>query len=272
MTRAASALEVINAGWSTSVQDLGRPGHAAVGLGAAGTVDPVGMARLNQAVGNRPDAPIIETGGGLALRAHTPVMCIATGWMAPIAFGVGETISIPVSSTRRWSQVAITGGIDGPSILGSLSADTAARIVPVEMIEGSAVGLGDAVEAAPIDVTADVRATGVVRVWPGPRGDYLVEDALTSLCREPFILGEASRVGVRLTGRRLARADAQELPSEGLVPGAIQVPHDGMPIVMGPDHPVTGGYPVVGVVDPRDLWLVWCGAMGAQVRFVPRVD
>lgn len=269
MNRIRRALEVVSAGWSTSVQDLGRPGHAAVGLGGAGTVDPVGMARLNHAVGNRPDAPIIETGGGLVLRAHTSVICIATGWMAPIALSVGQTVTIPASSSRRWSQIAVAGGIDGAAVLGSLAADTTALIEPVRMSDGAIIGLGDAVNGAPADVTADTRPTDAVRVWPGPRGDYLIDDALTALCREPFTLGEASRVGVRLTGRGLMRADSRELPSEGLVPGAIQVPHDGMPIVMGPDHPVTGGYPVVGVVDPRDLWLVWCGAMGAPVRFVP---
>lgn len=269
MSPPARALEVVQAGWSTSVQDLGRFGLSHLGLGAAGTVDPVGMARLNHAVGNAPEAAIIESGGGLVLRAVRPVTLIASPWSAPVSFSTGETIEISPATDRRWTQIAVAGGVLGTPILGSLAADSMAKIEPVRIMEGTSIDVGSTVLHSPVDLTADTRSTSVVRLWPGPRGDFLRGDAMTQLCSAAFTIGEGSRVGVRLSGRSLERADRGELPSEGMIAGAIQVPHDGSPIVMGPDHPVTGGYPVVAVVDPNDLWVILTAQAGTTIRFRP---
>ena len=84
-----------------------------------------------------------------------------------------------------------------------------------------------------------------------------------------FEVTSTSRVGVRLTGPSLLRIDGRELPSEGLVEGAIQVPPDGQPIIMLADHPTTGGYPVIAVIDSADLRHAAQAAPGTTLRFAP---
>jgi allophanate hydrolase subunit 2 len=114
----------------------------------------------------------------------------------------------------------------------------------------------------------------VLRVVLGPRDDWLVPTALAALTARPWVLtAEADRVGVRLSGPRLDRVDpARELPSEGVVRGAVQVPHSGQPLVFLADHPTTGGYPVVAVVVDGDTDVLAQLRPGERVRFrrVPR--
>ncbi|MEZ5250952.1 MAG: hypothetical protein R2713_17590 [Ilumatobacteraceae bacterium] len=106
-----------------------------------------------------------------------------------------------------------------------------------------------------------------VRVWPG-RDSTGSLGGLGRAGGGPWTVSVTSdRVGVRLDGPSLVRVRHGELPSEGMVEGAIQVPPDGRPIVMLADHPATGGYPVVAVVDPADLWLVAQRPPGSEVRF-----
>jgi len=110
---------------------------------------------------------------------------------------------------------------------------------------------------------------GPLRVVRGPRADWFTKDALDRLCSAPYRVGtDSNRVGLRLEGAAPRRARDDELPSEGMVLGAVQVPPDGQPVVFLADHPPTGGYPVLAVVDPRDLW--WCGQVrpGEELRFV----
>ncbi len=105
-------------------------------------------------------------------------------------------------------------------------------------------------------------------MWPGPRRDWFAPDALDQLTGSPYIVSpDVSRVGVRLDGPPLARRVTTELPSEGLVTGAIQVPADGRPVVMLADHPTTGGYPVLAVVDPDDLPIIVQARPGTALRF-----
>jgi allophanate hydrolase subunit 2 len=108
-----------------------------------------------------------------------------------------------------------------------------------------------------------------VRVVAGPRADWFASDALDRLCAASYVVGaDSNRVGLRLEGESPVRVRDDELPSEGMVLGAVQVPPGGQPVVFLADHPPTGGYPVVAVVDPRDLWL--CGQLrpGERLRFV----
>jgi biotin-dependent carboxylase-like uncharacterized protein len=167
--------------------------------------------------------------------------------------------------------VAVRGGIDVPRVLGSRSSDTLGRIGPPRLRPGDVLPVGPdprtpvPTAVAPVPM---IETTPRVRVWPGPRADWFV-DALAALVATPWtVRHDSDRVGVRLDGPPLARAHDRELPSEGLVTGAVQVPHDGRPIVMLADHPVTGGYPVVAVVDPADVPLVAQARPGVTVRFV----
>jgi allophanate hydrolase subunit 2 len=110
---------------------------------------------------------------------------------------------------------------------------------------------------------------GPVGVWPGPRLDWFAPDALDRLVTGPWTMsGDVSRVGARLAGGPpLLHTRDDQLPSEGLLAGAIQVPPDGRPVVMLADHPTTGGYPVLAVVDPAVLHVVAQTRPGAAIRF-----
>jgi allophanate hydrolase subunit 2 len=104
-------------------------------------------------------------------------------------------------------------------------------------------------------------------VWPGPRHDWFEGSSSTLLTTDAWTIDNASRVGLRLAGAAVRRVLDDELVSEGLVAGAIQVPPDGQPVVMLADHPTTGGYPVIAVVDPDDLAALAQRRVGSVVRF-----
>ena len=107
-----------------------------------------------------------------------------------------------------------------------------------------------------------------IRVVPGPRDDWFADDALDVLCGSPYVVeADSNRIGLRLDGPSLVRRREGELASEGMVLGAVQVPPSGRPVVFLADHPPTGGYPVVGVVHPDDLWQCAQLRPGEQVRF-----
>ena len=135
---------------------------------------------------------------------------------------------------------------------------------PNEVVVGADPGTPATSQAASRAVAGDV-----VRVWPGPRLGWFEPGAWERLMVAPWDVVSTSRVGARLMGEPVRRAVHGELPSEGLVEGALQVPPDGQPIIMLADHPVTGGYPVVAVVDPRDLHVVAQAAAGTTLRLRP---
>ena len=109
----------------------------------------------------------------------------------------------------------------------------------------------------------DQRGAGAAR----STADWFGEDAVHHLTAAEWTVTAASRVGVRLGGPQLSRTTQAELPSEGLVIGAVQVPPDGQPVVMLADHPTTGGYPVIAVVDEDDVGRLAQRPAGSTVRF-----
>jgi allophanate hydrolase subunit 2 len=120
---------------------------------------------------------------------------------------------------------------------------------------GDGLPLGRPTGSPPGADTPRPPAPGPIRLTPGPRSDRIDGDALDLLCRTSYVVSpESDRVGLRLVGDPLPFARTDELPSEGIVLGAVQVPPDGRPVVFLADHPTTGGYPVVAVVDADDLW------------------
>jgi biotin-dependent carboxylase-like uncharacterized protein len=155
------------------------------------------------------------------------------------------------------TYLAVRGGVDVPPVLGSRSTDTLSGLGPAPLAPGDRLPVGDLRGAEPFVDVAPVRAPSsepVLRVLPGPRRDWLDPAAWTELTTRPWtVTANSNRVGLRLDGPRLARARDGELPSEGLVPGALQVPPDGAPVLFLADHPVTGGYPVLAVVVTADL-------------------
>jgi biotin-dependent carboxylase-like uncharacterized protein len=280
-------LTVLAPGPRATVQDRGRPGWAAIGVPRSGAADRAAHDLANRLVGNRPGAATVEvTAGGLRVRAERTVLVAVTGAPAPIdvagrpapanapftvAAGAVLTLGLPPRGLR--SYLAVRGGVDVPEVLGSRSTDSLSGLGPAALAAGDRLPVGRLAGAEPVvDVAAvpPVPERPVLRVLPGPRRDWLAPAAWTALTTQEWqVSADSDRIGLRLTGPRLERARTDELPSEGLVAGAVQAPPDGGPVLFLADHPVTGGYPVLAVVVTADLGLAAQLRPGDRLRFRP---
>ncbi len=280
------ALEVLRTGPLTTVQDAGRPGRAALGVSPSGAVDREAYGLANRLVGNREGAAVLElTLGALELRARGRLTIAVTGAMAPVtvagqavdthvALDVpdGATVTFGPPRTGLRSYVAARGGVATEPVLGSRSTDVLAGlgrpledgdVLPVGTTTGGPV---PAVDVAPVRALPEGDLE--LRVLVGPRDDWFTDEALRLLREEPFaVASDSNRVGMRLDGPTLDRSRADELPSEGTVAGAVQVPPSGQPVLFLADHPVTGGYPVIAVVLAADLPLAGQARPGQRLRF-----
>jgi biotin-dependent carboxylase-like uncharacterized protein len=171
--------------------------------------------------------------------------------------------------------VAVAGGITVGAVLGSRSTDTLSGLGPPPMKAGFVLPIGTPdralVPAQPPDPAATAGTSNeiTVRVRMGPRHDWFSVPARDALLGEAYVLtAKSNRVGARLSGPALTRSTPGELPSEGIVLGAVQVPADGQPLVFLADHPTTGGYPVIAVVERADLPLLAQARPGTVIRFV----
>lgn len=257
-------LEVIAWGVAGALRDAGRSGLAHVGRARGGAVDPSSLHLGNRLLGNPPDTAAIETSGGLVVRCHRAVMVAITGSPCEIAVEHGPPLGWGIATALPAGAVLRVGRLHGGARV-YLCVRGGAR-------EGSGALVVGPEPAAPPSPAAAVPQPSdlAVPVWPGPRRDWFASDAWQVLCGTNWrVLPASDRVGTRLGGARLARAVHDELPSEGLVEGAVQVPPDGCPIVMLADHPTTGGYPVIAVVDPGAIGIVAQRPVGAPIRFTP---
>ena len=185
-----------------------------------------------------------------------------------MAAGATVRLGRPRSGVR--SYVAVAGGVTVEPVLGSRSTDTLAGVGPPVLAAGHRLPVGRPGDAPRAHDTPRPRSTGPLRVAPGPRADWFGDDALAVLCRTTYsVSADSNRIGLRLDGPPLTRLRTHELPSEGMVLGAVQVPPSGTPVVFLADHPPTGGYPVVAVVDPDDLWQCAQLRPGDAVTFRP---
>jgi biotin-dependent carboxylase-like uncharacterized protein len=278
-------IEVVSAGPLTTVQDLGRPGHAALGVGPSGAADRGALRLANRLVGNPEDAAALEvTLGGLRLRFAVPAVIALTGatapatlaghpvgMNAPVAVPAGAHLGLgaPVEGLRTY--LAVRGGVDVPPVLGSRSTDLLSGIGPAVLDRGVELPIGRTTAGFPLVELAPVRSRPgrpILPVVPGPRDDWFTPAALAALTGQPWTVSpDSNRIAVRLQGPALDRAVDGELPSEGLLRGAIQVPPNGQPVLFLADHPVTGGYPVIAVVDEAGVDLVAQARPGDVVRF-----
>ncbi len=263
------SLQVRATGASVLVEDLGRPGWAHLGVPRSGALDLPAARLANRVVGNPEDAACLEVLlGGLELTAESGVWVAVTGAACEVVVdgrqqGFGTAVRVPAGSTLRLGRpdsglrtyVAVAGGIAVEPVLGSRSTDTLGRVGPPPVRVGDVLPVGEPAQApVPVD-TPRTPSPGPLRLLPGPRADRVAGDAVDLLRRTSYVVSQDSdRIGLRLVGEPLPLATTSELPSEGMVLGAVQVPPDGRPVVFLADHPTTGGYPVVAVVDERDLW------------------
>ena len=281
------SLTVLRAGALTTVQDAGRPGYAHLGVPRAGALDAPAARLANRLVGNPEDAAVLETTvDGVRLRAATAVTVAVTGAQAPVSvdgraapWGVavallpGAVLDVGPALTGVRSYVAVAGGVAVPPVLGSRSRDTLSGLGPSPLSVGDVLPVGPPtgpVPAVDFTVPAPTPRPLALRLLPGPRHDWFGPAGLAVLSSGTYEVSPLSnRVGVRLTGPPVPRLREGELESEGIALGAVQVPPDGQPVVLLADHPTTGGYPVVGLVDPRDLAGLAQARPGDAVRFVP---
>ncbi len=285
-------IEVVRAGPLTTVQDRGRPGYAHLGVPRSGALDGPALARANALVGNPAGAAALETTlGGCAVRVLRDAVVAVAGararvrvdkrevpFGAAVEVGAGAVVDVGAAKGGVRSYLAIGGGIATEAVLGSRSTDTLSGLGPPKLADGMTLPLGPPPEppvtgsgsAGDSDVGGNSGAVGgpggelMLPVLLGPRDDWFTAaDALfaTAWTVTPM----SNRVGLRLAGPPLQRAVEGELPSEGVVLGAIQVPADGQPLVFLADHPATGGYPVIGVV--ADVTPLAQARPGTTVRF-----
>jgi biotin-dependent carboxylase-like uncharacterized protein len=268
-----STLEIIKTGPLALLEDLGRPGLAHMGVTRSGAADRRAHTLANRLVANPNDRATIEVMfGGFSARVRGDDVAIAvTGADANpsvngVPFGTnsihyahdGQVISLGSPNSGLRSYLAVRGGIDVEPVLGSRSYDVMSAIGPQPLQAGDVLNVGEhtadfpELDQAPVAAIAQGGLLELL-VVPGPRDDWFTDpDALVHTIW--VATDRSDRVGMRLEGRPLQhRWPDRQLPSEGATRGAIQVPPNGLPVILGPDHPVTGGYPVIGVVADEDI-------------------
>jgi len=278
-------LEIMRTGPLALIEDLGRPGLAHLGVTRSGAADRRSHTLANRLVSNPADRATIEvTFGGLTARVCGGDIAIAvTGAdtdpaVNGIPFGInsihyahdGQVISLGSPHYGLRTYLAVRGGIAVEPVLGSRSFDVMSGIGPQPLQPGDVLPVGEhttdfsELDQAPVaSFTEDPIELNVV---PGPRDDWFIDP--DALVHSEWVASDRSdRVGMRLDGRPLQhRWPDRQLPSEGATRGAIQVLPNGLPVILGPDHPVTGSYPVIGVVTDHDVDRVAQIRPGQQVR------
>lgn len=290
-----AALEIRSAGLQALFQDTGRHGQAGQGVSASGAMDQGALRAANRLVGNTSDAACVEIAyGGFQLVCRGEAVVAFTGADAPIELAAGARSAVPgyqaialsdgdcltLGAPRAGSRsyLAVRGGFAIAPVLGSRSTDTLAHVGPAPIAagdllpvrpvaRGAVVGL---YEQPPADLPT-VEQTVTLDVVMGPRTDWFTPEAVALLASQVWkATPQSNRVGLRLAGEQaLARANPAELPSEGTALGAIQVPPSGQPVLFLADHPLTGGYPVIGAVATYHLDRAGQIPIGASVRFNP---
>ncbi|OEU97110.1 allophanate hydrolase [Streptomyces oceani] len=284
------ALEVVRAGALSTVQDLGRPGHAHLGVPRSGALDQPAHGLANRLLGNPEGAATLETTlTGCAVRSHLPTVAVVTGapcpvtldgrpapWGEPLRLPAGSVLEAGAATYGLRTYVGFAGGVDTAPVLGSRATDLLSGLGPAPLRDGDRLSFGtrrrrDPLATSPIPSPCPAPPRELVLpVVPGPRADWFTPAGWRTLRTGDYRVSPAgNRVGLRLEGPTLERAYDGELPSEGMALGAVQVPPAGLPVVFLADHPVTGGYPVIGVVPEEALPAAAQAVPGTPVRFVP---
>ncbi len=289
-----AAMTILDPGLLTLIEDEGRPGLEHLGVCASGAADTRAARQANRLVGNSRSAAVLETLGGLRLRAQQDLVVAVSGAEVEATIEPGPAASpdgaglSPVPARTPWAvatgqvlaighprrgvrvYVAVRGGVEVAPVLGSRASDVLAGLGPPALRPGQVLELGRTTTpvGAPEQAPAVPGKTSTeVRFVVGPREQQFGPAGVRALVEQDWTVSATSnRVGLRLEGAPLRRLETGELPSEPMVPGAVQVPPSGLPVVLFRDHPVTGGYPVIGVVVPDDLDVLAQLAPGARIR------
>lgn len=269
-----NALRVVQPGFQTTVQDLGRFGHAHEGVSASGAADALALRAGNLLVGNAENAPALEmTLVGGTFTAEVDSVIALTGsdfgtglplWRA-VAVKAGDVIRCGPSRSGARGYLAVRGGIDVPRLLGSASTHLLTGLGGRALQPGDQLAIGNAAVRRPRvePVRPPEFASGVLRVTAGPQANWFSDE----LYRAGYQVSEESnRMGLRLRGSPIASPAGQML-TEGVALGAVQVPPDGQPIILFVEHQTTGGYPKPANVIAADLSRVGQLRPRDEVRF-----
>jgi len=278
-------------GFSTTVQDLGRPGHAAAGVSASGAADPVALRIGNRLAGNDDSAPALEltlVGGSFRFEGDAVVALTGADTQARIgerdiapwrAFAVraGETLSCRALSGGARAYLCVRGGFDVPRLFGSASTHLATALGGYDgraLKAGDRILLGTSAPRPPFGRAVDpagvpgYRPGEPFRVTEAPQGAWFAPEVRTRFFDTAWRVSPAcDRMGIRLSGGELALAAPRELVTEGVCLGAVQVPPGGEPIVLFVEHQTTGGYPKIANVIAADLARLGSLRAGDTVRF-----
>ena len=289
-------IEVLAPGALTTIQDLGRPGWAHIGVPCSGAADRASLVLANRLLGNDDGAAALETTlTGPRLRFDGPAELALTGAPVPARVGervvamneafqvdAGDELRVGTAQAGLRTYIAFRAGLDLALVLGSAATDVLTGLGPAPLARGAVLqtrtghalcGGGGRTSRPPapcpppplLELPDPVR----LRVIVGPRSDWFSDASIKRLLNDEFTVSHASnRIGARLDGPPMERARGGELLSEGLVPGALQVPAGGRPILLLADHPTTGGYPVIAVVHSQDLSLAAQLRPGQRLRFL----
>lgn len=294
-------IEILATGPVNSVQDIGRFGHRAQGVSTSGGMDPLSMRLANLLAGNPETAAVLEIQSfPLRLRFHRPHRFAVAGAATPMRLdgealpsnwtttaGAGQELEIGPPGQGARAYLALAGGLDLPEVLGSRSTHLRNHFGGYE---GRDIRPGDRIDAG--EPAGDVTGHGGVLsplVFAGRRGgtapgalelrvvagadlDLFPEDQRAAFWSTDWrITPQSNRSGYRLRGAKVALPEPVSLYSYGVVPGIVQVPPSGEPIVQMADANTAGGYPRLGGVIEADLWKLGQARIGSQIRFV-RVD
>lgn len=295
-------IEIVTAGALTTVQDAGRHGSLRFGVGTAGAMDPLALSAANLLLGNDDDAAAVEIqvfpfrvrfteSGPFAL---TGADCGATLDGLPLLpwalhhaqAGQELQLGLPLPGAGRTSRayLALPGGVDVPRVLGSRSTQLRGAFGG---FEGRPLRAGDVLRAArrgsaesdhlPFAVMPPMLAMPqqldgclAMRVLPAAEHDRYTPETQAAFWAQPWkITPQSDRYGYRFAGETpLVPLAPMEMRSHGIVPGVLQVPPDGQPIVQMRDAQPTGGYPKIGTVIEADLWRLGQAPIGSRIRFV----
>jgi antagonist of KipI len=264
------ALEVLDPGPSTTVQDFGRPGHGAYGVAEGGAMDRELLAAVNRAAGNRPGAAALEfalKGPQLRWQGSGRLrLAIGADEIRQVTLGPGEKLDCGALRRRAYGYIAVAGSIEVPIVMGSRSTCLAGGFGG---LQGRALQAGDSLTVAPAPKALAPPATFsrpyadgpvVLRVLRVSRGS-----AWRRLLAAEWRVATGNRVGLRLDGEPLHLAPLRL--SQGVPPGALQVTGSGQPILLLRDHPTVGGYPALAVVVSADLDVASQVRLGALIEF-----
>ncbi len=292
---AGSGVRVLEPGILSTVQDAGRRGLRRLAVPQAGWADAQSARIANRCVGNQTDAPVIEIcGPGLRLAFERATFVAISGASVRARLdrgdlaGEGMSVATHVAVRVRPSNVleieslsdgvrayVAIAGLEAPRVLGSASVDLGSGFLrPLEAGDGFDIAAHDA-DRAQREPGAGAAKRAQIRVVLGPQQDHFDPRTIETFFATSWRTGlDSDRVGARLDGVRLTHSGPTEIVSDGMVPGCIQVPPDGRPIVMLSDCPTTGGYPKIGCVVSEDLGLLAQAVPGhTEIRFsVTRVE